>query len=48
MTKQELTEMVTKAKLWAIEAHAGQKDKAGRTTLRHMSLWSPRALKETR
>lgn len=30
MTKQELTEMVTKAKLWAIEAHAGQKDKAGK------------------
>lgn len=30
MTKQELTKMVTKAKLWAIEAHAGQKDKAGK------------------
>ena len=30
MTKQELAEMVTKAKLWAIEAHAGQKDKAGK------------------
>lgn len=30
MTKQELAEIVTKAKLWAIEAHAGQKDKAGK------------------
>lgn len=30
MTKQELAEIVTKAELWAIKAHAGQKDKAGK------------------
>lgn len=29
MTKLELTKMVEKAKRWAVEAHAGQKDKAG-------------------
>lgn len=29
MTELELTKMVEKAKRWAVEAHAGQKDKAG-------------------
>ncbi len=29
MTELELTRMVEKAKRWAVEAHAGQKDKVG-------------------
>ncbi len=30
MTKQSEIEMVSKARAWAIKAHAGQKDKAGK------------------
>lgn len=30
MTKQSDIEMVAKARAWAVKAHAGQKDKAGK------------------
>lgn len=30
MTKQSDIEMVAKARVWAVKAHAGQKDKAGK------------------
>lgn len=30
MTKQSDIEMVVKARAWAVKAHAGQKDKAGK------------------
>lgn len=34
MTKRSDIEMVAKARAWAIKAHAGQKDKAGKDYFR--------------
>ena len=43
MTKQSDIEMVAKARTWAVKAHAGQKDKAGKDYFKaHVTKRRPR------
>jgi hypothetical protein len=39
MTKQSDIEMVAKARAWAVKAHAGQKDKAGKDYFKAHVTW---------